>query len=184
MRRLTVLAAFAALLADPALAQMLPAQEAELLDRSDFDLPADFTADRTVLIAAFSREQQEVLAGDWERALSAAGISGPPERYQLFVIDNPGAIVRGFIRSGMRGELPESSHSGLILAWVADLESWLDATGLADAGDLRVLVVDRAGRVLGVESGPASVEAAARIAALVLGPRSGGAVGPDREGGE
>src|SRR4051812_5705865 len=89
--------------ASAAAADVLPTMKAETLNRTPFTVPGSFAAARNVLLFSFGRDMQQAVDA-WDAAL--ADLRADPKACQVYnmpLIPNPGALVRGFISGGMRG---------------------------------------------------------------------------------
>jgi len=69
-------------------------------------LPADFPGERTLLLIAFQREQQDNL-DDWSARLNLRN-PGAPAWLELPVIDDPGTLLRWFVDVGMKNGIADS----------------------------------------------------------------------------
>ena len=80
----------------------LPLIDAKTLNKNSFSVPKDFTLNRNVLLISFGRDMQSAI-DDWARELEF--LEGSAESFMVYnmpLIPNPGALVRGFINRGFR----------------------------------------------------------------------------------
>ena len=155
---------------------LFPDTEVRSLSGLEATFPEDLPATRTVVVAAFLREQQEEV-DRWIAALADAGVPDSP----LDAGDDPPAVIvelpvlasrYRFMRRFIDGGMTRSIAVDRILArtWTA----YTDAVAFRTALDIatprvEVMVVNRLGEVLDRAHGEPSELGIARVAATALG---------------
>jgi hypothetical protein len=124
--------------------------------------PAQFPGERTLLLIAFQREQQETL-DDWNRRLGLTSPGSKIEWLEMPVIDDPGAFNRWLVDTGMRSGIPDPAVRARVFTVYAPRETFVRKLGLPDAKQVHLAVVDREGSVITFVSGPWSADAQRRI---------------------
>jgi hypothetical protein len=109
------------------------------------DFPREFPANRTLLLIAFQREQQETL-DDWSRRLKLDE-PGAAEWLELPVIDDPGAFLRWFVDTGMRSGIPNPETRSRVFTIYTPREHFVRTLGLPDATQVHIAVADRDGGI-------------------------------------
>jgi hypothetical protein len=175
-----MLLAFLALFLMPCVtvsAQQLPIITAKDLNKKTVNWPKDFTAERTILIVAFTRGQQPQIDA-WVNALNLkrpgaapwfetpliknpgafvrsfidngmrSGIPGAAPWFETPLIKNPGAFVRSFIDNGMRSGIPGKDARSHVVTIYTDKKAFMKAMNLPDE-NIHVVVVSRTGKVIG-----------------------------------
>jgi len=114
--------------------------------------PSGFPGERTLLLIAFEREQQETL-DEWNRRL---GLSRPGGAawLELPVIPDPGVFLRWFIDTGMKSGIPAPEIRSRVYTIYTPRETFVDRLGLPNCREVHLAAADRAGRILGFVSGP------------------------------
>jgi hypothetical protein len=130
--------------------------------------PADFPAERTLVVVAFEREQQSNVDA-WFAGLGARDAVPPIPWIEMPVIENPGVFGRWFIDSGMRKSIPDLNIRSRVWTAYTDKKVFMAACGMASSERVYALIVDRAGKILALESGDYSKEGADRLL-CVLNP--------------
>jgi len=155
--------------------ELFPEIESHSLMGEQFDLPADFPAKRTVVIAAFLREQQD-LVDRWITALADAGVPetplGLPPSAETVVIELPVLskryrMVRGRIDGTMRRAIKLEPILARTWTTYTDVEAFRKALNIPTPR-VEVLIVSRLGEVIDRASGEPSEISVARIAAVAL----------------
>jgi hypothetical protein len=121
----------------------LPAAEAETLAGAKVSLPQVFGSRPAILIWSFSREGGAKVK-DWFAALDR---EAPGEVYSVAMLEAAPRLIRGLIRSGMRGGTPAHAHSRTLLLYKGGKE-WRSRLGLKDAALPLIVVLDSAGEIV------------------------------------
>jgi hypothetical protein len=146
-------------------AQSVPPIVTTDLNKTPIVWPRDFMAERTVLIVAFTGNQQ----GAIDRWVAGLGLKAPGAVpwYEVPMINDPGSLGRWFINRGMRGGIPDSTDRAHVVTVYGDKREMMQRMGLPDQG-VHVLVVDREGRIVLRESGEFSDAGKAKITTALL----------------
>jgi hypothetical protein len=137
----------------------------EDLNEQDINLPDDLSADRTLFIIAFQREQQQNV-DTW-----IDGMELPTSNlawYELPVIENPGLLVRWFINSGMRSGIPDTDMRAHVVSIYTDKAAFLSSLGIQDESTAYAVVVDQQGRVIETIKGDYTKEGAKKILKVLI----------------
>ena len=111
------------------------------------ELPRDFDAERSVVIVAFQRRQQE-LVDSWVPWLEEQATADPGLRfYELPTIARIWAPARPFIDGGMAAAIRVPAVLQRTLTVYGDVRRLTGPLGITDRSTITILVVDRAGSV-------------------------------------
>ena len=155
--------------------ELFPEIEARSLLGEHFELPADFPAKRTVVIAAFLKEQQE-LVDRWITALTEAGVPETPLGLgagaqavvlELPVLSKRYRMVRGAVDGGMRRAIQLEPILARTWTTYTDVEAFRKALNIPTPR-VEVMIVSRLGEVIDRASGEPSEISVARIASTSL----------------
>lgn len=108
--------------------------------------PSEFPGERTLLLIAFEREQQDTL-DDWSAKLNLRKPRGP-EWLELPVIDDPGAFMRWFVDTGMKSGIPDPAVRARVFTIYTPREAFVRHLGLPDTKHVHLAIADRTGRIL------------------------------------
>ena len=128
-------------------------------------LPEELPGDRTVLLIAFAREQQRDIDG-WVAGLHLE--DGKIPWLEVPVIDNPGAIGRWFIDSGMRRGIPNHDIWKHVVTLYTRKAEFKAAIGIKTESMVHAMVVDRRGDILVSVAGHYTAEGAEAVRASLL----------------
>jgi hypothetical protein len=136
-----------ALLANPFAvgAQQFPDVSAKDLNKKPVSWPRDFNTDRTVLIFAYDRDQQDMV-DSWVKGLGLK-TPGAAAWFEVPLINNPGKFVRSFIDNGMRRGIPTVEARAHVVTLYVKKKEFMKTMQLPDE-DVHVLVLDRSGKVV------------------------------------
>ena len=142
-----------------------PAIQAENLNEKQFNLPADFPSDRTLLLLGFKREQADTLE-TWIEGLHLK------ERkiawFEMPVIPSLYSIGGFFIDGAMRRGTPDLKMRERIITLYTDQQAFASSMGINDQPlGAYVAVVDRKGNNLGFVEGEFSKVKAVKITSLL-----------------
>jgi hypothetical protein len=136
---------------------------AENLNGVEMSLPAQFAAERTAITFSFNQDQAK--DGDAWQALIEGKEADRAQLafYHVALINRPGGMIRGFIRSGMRSIYKGEAQRAKVIVLFTERAPYMQAMGFA--GDAAVITVlfDKAGQELGRVEGPATPEALAAL---------------------
>ncbi|MFM2168137.1 MAG: hypothetical protein RIS79_2508 [Verrucomicrobiota bacterium] len=113
--------------------------------------PAGFPGERTLLLIAFEREQQDIL-DEWVAKLNLRK-AGAPGWLELPIIDDPGAFMRWFIDNGMKSGIPDQAMRARVFTIYTPRIAFVSHLGLPDARQVHLAIADRAGHILHHVSG-------------------------------
>lgn len=176
MSLLLTVIVMAGLASAPVIAQetTFPTVKARTLNKDRITVPADFTAERNVLLISFGRDMQEPVDA-WDAALT--DLRGGAETVQVYntpLIPNPGALVRGFINGGFRGIYKDEALRDRVIILYVDEDEVFPALNIGedDKAVPLILVTDQAGKILGRVAGLPDDGNVAAVIALVQGSES------------
>ena len=129
-----------------------PKTETHDLNGRALTLPDELPANRTILLAAFEREQQADI-DSWVSGLDLRVDGSGMPWLEVPVVGKMPWIGRAFINNGMRGGIPDKAKRAHVTTLYVNQEQWLSSLGLAGTDQVCVLVVDRAGNVLARQDG-------------------------------
>jgi hypothetical protein len=127
---------------------VVPEVKAETLNKAKIMVPKDFTAERNVLLFSFGRDMQATVDA-WDAALTTDRNGTAVQVYNMPLIPNPGAIVRGFISGGMRGIYEDKAVRDRVIVLYVDEDKYFPALGVTNKTAPLILVTDKAGVELG-----------------------------------
>jgi hypothetical protein len=151
-----------------AVAAVFPPIESENLLKEAVRLPEQLPADRSLLIMAFQREQQENVE-TWIHGMHLE--NSPLPWLEIPLIDNPGMLGRWFINSGMRSGIPDDYTRAHVISLYPDKAEFLGAIGIEDEGAVYALVVTRKGEIVERIKGDYSPAGAKKIWQALAGGR-------------
>jgi hypothetical protein len=108
--------------------------------------PADFPAEKTLLLIAFEREQQDNL-DDWSARLNLRK-PGAFSWLELPVIDDPGAFMRWFVDVAMKSGIVDPAVRVRVFSVYAPREKFIRHLGLPGPDQVHLVVADRSGNIL------------------------------------
>ena len=142
-----------------------PAIKAENLNEKQFNLPADFPSDRTLLLLGFKREEADTLE-TWIDGLNLK--EKEVSWFEMPVIPSLYSIGGFFIDGAMRRGTPDLKMRERIITLYTDQKAFASAMGIADQTlGAYVAVVDRKGNNLGFVQGEFSKVKATKIMGLL-----------------
>lgn len=145
-------------------ANRLPAIEVADLEGREYMLPGDLPARYNLLALGFAHEQKEDLKAWIEALKQATADCTDCALFKMPVIDGANAALRTIIRNGMRSGTPEGRDRQRTLTLFADLAGFLASMQIPDASQVRVMLLDKDGRVLAATAGNYTEE---KIAVLI-----------------
>ncbi|MSO99054.1 MAG: hypothetical protein EXR11_12690 [Rhodospirillaceae bacterium] len=171
MNRFLALAGAAALIvaaadARAAVGAVIPEVKAETLNKAKLVIPKDFTAARNILLFSFGRDMQPAVDA-WDAALVPSRDGSGLQVYNMPLIPNPGAIVRGFISGGMRSVYKDKALRDRVIVLYVEEETYFPALGVTNKTAPLIVVTDKAGTELGRVQSNLNEAALAEVKALV-----------------
>jgi hypothetical protein len=154
--------------ADVTPAPRLPAVTGKDLNGKPWRAPADFPADRTLVILGYEQEQQAAI-DTWTAGMGLTKPGNTLPWIEMPVIDEPGMVMRWVIDSGMQRGIPDKDARSHVWTAYTDRKAFLKSCGIDSVKEIHVLVVARDGAILAMESGRHSDAAAARILKVLRG---------------
>ena len=133
-----------------------PTMQVKNLSDETKAFPADFPAERTLLLIAFQREQQDILDA-WSERLNLRKPDAPAW-LELPVIDDPGALLRWFVDVGMKNGIADPFVRARVFSVYTPRTEFIRHLGLPGTDQVHLVVVDRAGNILCRVSGDWSAE--------------------------
>ena len=142
-----------------------PAIKADNLNEKQFNLPADFPSDRTLLLLGFKREEADTLE-TWIEGLNLK--DKEIAWFEMPVIPSLYSIGGFFIDGAMRRGTPDLKMRERIITLYTDQKAFASSMGIDDQTlGAYVAVVDRKGNNLGFVQGEFSTAKAAKITSLL-----------------
>jgi ATP10 protein len=127
-------------------AQTIPHTEAETLSGKKIALPDAAAGHPAILIVAFSRAGGDA-SGRWNKQLRQQfGSNQNLHFYSVAVLQDAPKLVRGMIRHGMRGSIPQNEQDSFALLY-KDEDVWKKLVDFSEADDAYVLLADSTGKV-------------------------------------
>lgn len=145
-------------LATPSVKTM-PLTTGKDLNGTPWSVPQGLPAERTLALVGFDEPQQAAI-DTWTQGL---GLDQPMNKIpwvEMPLIDNPGMFMRWFIDTGMRGGIKGHFQRSHVWTAYTNKRAFLQSCGIASESEIRVLVVDRSGKILHSESGEYTKEGA------------------------
>ncbi len=141
------LAVSLALAPGAALNTPIPQLRGETLDGQKLVLPDAAAEHITLLVLGFSKKAGNA-SGPWRDHFAADFGSGPHAAfYVAAMLEGAPSLVRGMIRSGMRGGTPKPLRSHVLTCTTGN-DIWKKYVDLADDSLPAVLLIDGTGRLL------------------------------------
>jgi len=162
MKKLLLLSLIAALQMTGAMALTsghFPSVSGKDLNNTSWTAPAGFPGERTLVVVGFEEEQQ-VGIDSWFEGMKVRKPSSGISWIEMPLIDNPGMFMRWFIDTGMRGGIKGHFQRSHVWTAYTNKRAFLQSCGIASESEIRVLVVDRSGKILHSESGEYTKEGA------------------------
>jgi len=148
------------------LAQQFPNIDTKDLNGRSLNLPADFNANRALLLIAFEQEQQTQI-NTWLPFAEQLENQGRAKFYELPVLPSALRLVGGMIENGMRSGIPSQATRAKTLTLYTNVTRFRKNLGLGGKNQIYAVVIDRQGRVLTVQSGTYSSAKADQIRAAL-----------------
>ena len=131
------------------------------LDGHDIAVPANLPGGRTLIILGFHHADQAIVAA-WKTGLGLA--AGTPNWLEIPVIGVSSTMIRGMIRSGMRGTYHAAAERAHVAPAFGDAAALARGFGVTP-DRVAVIVVDHDGRVIAEAAGAYSANAATPLLA-------------------
>ena len=132
-----------ALLAADAPGTTWPPFEVDTLAGAKLKMPAAANGKVSLIVMSFSKDASAASKAWAERFTRDGG-----HAYVAAVLEAAPRLIRGLIRSGMRGDIPKELHERTLLIYKGEAE-WKQRTGFQAGTDAQpyLILLDRQGRV-------------------------------------
>ena len=140
------------------------------LNSVPWSVPKGLPAERTLVLIGFDEPQQAAI-DTWTQGLGLDQPTNTIPWVEMPLIDNPGMFMRWFIDTGMRGGIKGRFQRSHVWTAYTDKKAFLNSCGITSEKDIRVLVVDRTGRIKASEAGGYTKEGAARLLKSLGAPK-------------
>lgn len=147
----------------------IPEVKAETLNKAKVVVPKNFTAARNVLLFSFGRDMQASVDA-WDAALASARDGVATQVYNMPLIPNPGAIVRGFISGGMRSVYEDKAQRDRVIVLYVNEDTYFPALGVTAKSAPLIVVTDQTGVEVGRVQATLNDAALAEVRALIEKP--------------
>ena len=144
----------------------IPAVTGKDLNGRPWKAPADFPAERTLVILGYEQEQQAAI-DTWTAGMRLADPESRLPWIEMPVIDEPGFVMRWIIDAGMQRGIPGKDARSHVWTVYTDRQAFLKSCGIDSVREIHLLVVKRNGEILALESGAYDEAAAARLLAVL-----------------
>jgi hypothetical protein len=144
----------------------IPAVTGKDLNGRPWKAPADFPAERTLVILGYEQEQQAAI-DTWTAGMRLADPESRLPWIEMPVIDEPGFVMRWIIDTGMQRGIPGKDARSHVWTVYTDRQAFLKSCGIDSVREIHLLVVKRNGEILALESGAYDEAAAARLLAVL-----------------
>jgi len=144
----------------------IPAVTGKDLNGRPWKAPADFPAERTLVILGYEQEQQAAI-DTWTAGMRLAEPESRLPWIEMPVIDEPGFVMRWIIDTGMQRGIPGKDARSHVWTVYTDRQAFLKSCGIDSVREIHLLVVKRNGEILALESGAYDEAAAARLLAVL-----------------
>lgn len=136
---------------------------AENLNGVEVSLPTQLNAEQTAITFSFSQEQAK--DGDAWQALIEGKEADRAKLgfYHVALINRPGGMIRGFIRSGMRSIYKDEAQRAKVIVLFTERAPYMQAMEFAGDSAVITVLLDKSGKEIGRASGAASAEALAAL---------------------
>jgi hypothetical protein len=127
-------------------AQVIPHTDGETLSGKKIVLPDATVGHPAIFIVGFSHAAGES-SGRWDKELRKDFSSDSNLRIlSVAELQDAPRLVRGMIRHGMRGSVPQNEQDSFVLLY-QDEDVWKKLADFSEADDAYILVVDTAGNI-------------------------------------
>jgi len=140
----------------------MPVTSGKDLNGTPWSVPKSLPGNPTLVLLGFDEPQQAAI-DTWTQGLGLDEPTNTIPWVEMPLIENPGMFMRWFIDTGMRGGIKGRYQRSHVWTAYTDKKAFLQSCGITSERDIRVLVVDRTGKILQSESGPHTKEGAARL---------------------
>ena len=131
---------------------LFPSLSGNDLNNKPWSAPSGFPAERTLVVIGFEEEQQ-IEIDSWFQGMNVGNPSSQIKWIEMPLINNPGVLMRWFINTGMKAGIRSKAVRSHVWTAYTDKRKFMQACGMPSTKDVYALVVDRAGRILAMESG-------------------------------
>lgn len=149
----------------------MPLTSGKDLNGTPWSVPKGLPAERSLVLIGFDEPQQAAI-DTWTQGLGLDQPTNTIPWIEMPLIENPGMFMRWFIDTGMRGGIRGRFQRSHVWTAYTDKKAFLQSCGITSESVIRVLVVDRSGKILRSEAGPYTKEGAARLLKALRQPKS------------
>jgi hypothetical protein len=133
---------------------VLPTISFDSLSKARVTLPADFHADRNLLLLYFELTQEREI-NDWNKVIDDWRASDPSfGSYTVLVSPQKNFLSRWWQNASMRSASPDHSHWPSTLPIYVDKHAFEQKLGITTEKQVVLLLTDRNGRILSRVGGP------------------------------
>lgn len=129
------------------------------------EFPAVLSAPLNLVVMPFDREQQ-VAAARWLPVFESLAVEGQVDYFSLAALDAAriAPLFRTIIRETMNATIQDSAlRQRTYLVFLDDQPTFIEALGIEDIAQMRVLILNAQGERLHLQSGPYTPEAEATL---------------------
>lgn len=145
-------------------AAVLPPVTAEALNKTKWNLPAQFSSPLNLLILCFTRDQQEAVE-TWLPITAPAQSANPKvQTWVLPVSARQDVLYKWWLNSSMRGGLPANESARYTVPLYVNKPQFLKSLGILSEKQIAVLLTDKTGLVLWRSEGPSTEQKKASLA--------------------
>jgi hypothetical protein len=116
-------------------------------------LPACLTKDKTIVVVAFERWQQELCDGWYKHIESFQKTNSHVGYYEIPTISKLNPFVRWFIYNGMRGGIKDPEMRRSVITLHIDKEPLKKSLGIETEETVHIFVMDKQGKLIKYISG-------------------------------
>ncbi len=135
----------------------LPTIKTKDLNGRALTLPRELPGEKTVVLVAFTQEQQfdvDTWVNGLDLKIDGTGLPW----VEMPVVGEMPVLVQAIVNNGMRGGIPQKGKRANVVTLFTDAKKWSKSVGLASQDRVYALVVDRSGKILAKQDGRYSAE--------------------------
>ena len=159
---------------------VMPSVSGRDLNGKPWSVPDGLPGERTIVLVGFDEPQQAAI-DTWARGLGLSAANNRTPWIEMPVIDDPGALMRWFINTGMRGGIQDRLMRARVWTAYTDKAAFLKACHITSDKEACAFVVDRQGRILAAAAGSYTEAAAAKLMEAIGIPTKFSRVSHDKD---